>query len=210
MKLPYLLAATGLVLLTQINPAARADTDAQDSAAHAAHHSVVAEGALRRALVQYQVPAVHLVREDGKPVVLDGELDDGRAVFVDFIYTTCTAICPLTSATFAALQDKLGAEGVRKVQLVSISIDPEQDTPRRLREFRAKYGAGPMWHHYTGTQEASEMAQRAFGVYTGDKMGHSAVTLFRAAPGQPWVRLDGFATPDQLIAEYRSSARSSR
>jgi len=210
MNLPYLLAATGLVLLSLCGPSVRADTDAQNSAAHAAHHSVVGEGALRRALVQYQVPAVHLVREDGTPVVLDAELDDGSAVFIDFIYTTCTAICPLTSATFAALQDKLGAAGAKKVKLVSISIDPEQDTPRRLREFRAKYGAGPMWHHYTGTQEASEMAQRAFGVYTGDKMGHSAVTLYRAAPGQPWVRLDGFATPDQLIAEYRSTPQASR
>lgn len=57
--------------------------------------------------------------------------------------------------------------------------------------------------------EASISKQRALGVFTGDKMGHTPVTLFRAAHGRPWVRLDGFATPDELLREYHgaSSAR---
>ena len=44
--------------------------------------------------------------------------------------------------------------------------------------------------------------QQAFGVYRGDKMSHAVVTLLRAAPGQPWRRIDGFLTPDDLLAEY--------
>ena len=147
---------------------------------------------------------MHLIRDDGRQVSLSEALDTDHPVFVDFIYTTCTAICPVTSATFAALQEKLAAAH-DAVSLVSFSIDPEEDTPRRLTEFRKKYGAGPQWHHYTGTVEASIATQRAFGVFTGDKMGHTPVTLFRAAPGQPWVRLDGFATPDELLREYRSA-----
>ena len=171
---------------------------------HAAHHLNLSDGALRRTPVDITLPNLKLVRDDGKPVSLDAELGDGHAVFVDFIYTTCTAICPLTSATFAVLQEKLAAAH-EPANLVSISIDPEEDTPRRLTEFRRKYGAGPQWHHYTGTVEASVAAQRAFGVYAGDKMGHTPVTLFRAAPGDQWVRLDGFATPDELLREYRGT-----
>jgi len=173
-----------------------------DARAYASHHLAVQADALKRALVDYRVPELRLVRDDGKPVDLAAELDDGQAVYIDFIYTTCTAICPVTSATFAALQDKLGRDR-DKVHLVSISIDPEEDTPRRLAQFREKYGAGPQWRCYTGTAEASVATQRAFGVFTGDKMGHTPVTLFRAAPGRQWVRLDGFATPDELLREYR-------
>ena len=46
--------------------------------------------------------------------------------------------------------------------------------------------------------------QRAFDVYRGDKMSHTAVTLMRAAPGKPWLRIEGFVTPDDLLRDYRS------
>ena len=60
----------------------------------------------------------------------------------------------------------------------------------------------PEWQYYTGTVEASVAAQRAFNVYRGDKMNHTAVAFFRAAPGKPWLRLDGLATPDELLSAY--------
>jgi protein SCO1/2 len=84
---------------------------------------------------------------------------------------------------------------------VSISIDPEFDTPARLREYARKFGAGPEWQHYGGTLAASREVQRAFGAYRGDKMNHAPVTLVRTAPGKEWVRIDGFASADQLLAE---------
>ena len=73
-----------------------------------------------------------------------------------------------------------------------ISTDPEQDTPVRLREYARKFRPGPEWQHYTGTIEASLAAQRALDVYRGDKMSHAPVTVLRAAPGRPWVHIDGF------------------
>ena len=163
-----------------------------------AHHAAVA--GVSRTLAQYQIPDVTLVRDDGKSVGLRAEIDDGRPVVVAFIYTSCSAVCPLTTQTLSALQSRLGAERDR-VHLVSITIDPEQDTPARLREYAQRFNAGPGWQYYTGSLSASQTAQRAFDVYRGDKMSHSPVTLVRRAPGQPWVRLDGFVTADQLYAE---------
>jgi protein SCO1 len=148
------------------------------------------------------LPAVTLVREDGKSVQLAQELDDGRPVLVNFIYTTCFGICPISSQTFAQFQSRLGAEAP-KVHLVSVSIDPEEDTPSVLRTYARKYHAGAGWNHYTGTVEASIAAQKAFEVYKGDKMNHDPVTLIRVAPGKPWVRIDGFATADDLLRTYR-------
>jgi protein SCO1 len=153
-----------------------------------------------RTSAAYAVPDVELVRDDGNAVNLRRELDDGRPVVLSFIFTSCTTVCPVISATLAQLQRRLGPAR-DQVHLVSISIDPEFDTPARLREYAKKFGAGPGWNHYGGTLAASQAAQRAFGAYRGDKMNHVPVTLVRTAPGAEWSRLDGFASADQLLAE---------
>jgi protein SCO1/2 len=151
--------------------------------------------------VEYRVPDLILVRDDGKKVSLLEEMDDGRPVFVNFIFTSCPGICPLMSEIFRQLQAKLG-DARPRVHMVSISIDPEADTPSRLREYAAQFRAGSQWQHYTGTVEASLAVQRAFGVYNGDKMNHAPVAFFRGAPGGLWIRLDGFATADDLMRIY--------
>jgi protein SCO1/2 len=145
---------------------------------------------------------VRLVRDDGEAVSLPEELDDGRPVVLNFIFTTCSTICPLMSQTLAEFDRELGADRER-AHLVSISIDPEEDTPARLREYARKFHAGPEWQHYTGTADASLAAQRAFNVWRGDKMSHAPITLVRAAPGKPWLRIEGFVTPEELLQLYR-------
>ncbi len=152
-------------------------------------------------LREYAVPAVRLVREDGKVVSLPEEMNDGRPVVLNFIFTSCTSICPLMSSAFEQFDHRLGPDAAR-VHLMSISIDPEHDTPARLLDYARKFHAGPEWQHYTGTLDASVAAQRAFDVYRGGKMSHSAVTLMRAAPGKPWLRIEGLATPDDLLHAY--------
>jgi len=154
-----------------------------------------------RSLREYAVPDVRLVRDDGKVVSLPEEMNDGRPVVLNFIFTTCTSICPAMSSVFAQFERRLGVDA-GKVHLMSISLDPEQDTPARLVEYARRFHAGPEWQHYTGTVAASLAAQRAFDVYRGGKMSHGALTLMRAAPGKPWLRIDGLATPDDLLRDY--------
>lgn len=169
----------------------------EDAGSMHAHHHMMMEQT-KHQIVDYKLPQIQLVREDGKNVSLIEELNDGRPLVLNFMYTTCTEICPLTSKTFAELQDKLGIERDR-VHMVSITIDPEQDTPEVLAKYAHKFGAGPQWQFYTGTIDASIAAQRAFEVYRGDKMEHNPVTFIRAAPGKPWLRIDGFAKSDELL-----------
>ena len=164
------------------------------------HHHHAAVQAFARSIANYEVPNVALVRDDGKPVDFSKEIDDGRPVVLSFIYTSCTTVCPLTSHTLSQLQDMLGSAR-STVHLVSVTIDPEFDTPARLRDYAAGFGAGPEWQHYTGTLAASKRAQTAFNVYRGNKMDHVPVSLIRTKPGAPWVRIEGFATPEQLLAE---------
>ncbi len=184
-----------------VAPLAAFAADQADLHAHH-HHDMMKMKRATRSTAEYTVPAVSLVRDDGKAVSLPQEIDDGRAVVLNFIYTTCSTICPVTSQIFSQLQGKLGGDRER-VHMVSISIDPDQDTPARLTEYAKKFKAGPQWQHYTGTQEASVAAQRAFDAYRGDKMNHTPVTYLRAAHSRSWVRIDGFATSDELVAELR-------
>jgi protein SCO1/2 len=162
---------------------------------------------MKMSTVEYSPPAVMLVRDDGRTVALKDELDDGRPVVLTFIYTTCTSICPVISQTLSQLQSELGVDR-DKVHLMSISIDPENDTPARLHEYAAKFAAGPEWQHYTGTLAASVATQKAFNVYREDKMNHNPVLLLRAAPGKSWLRIDGFATADELLHSYQALVAS--
>jgi protein SCO1 len=192
--------ATGLLMGSGASGADEAPA-ADPHAQH--HHMMQSPPPVARRTVNYVAPDVGLIRSDGAHVNFAHELDDGRPVLLDFIYTTCTTICPLMSQTFAEVQKRLGADAA-KVKMVSVSIDPEQDTPARLAEYAKRYQVGAQWNFYTGTVEASIAVQRAFDVYRGNKMNHSPATLYRSAPGQPWVRLDGFATPDALLGELRT------
>ena len=157
---------------------------------------------VRRSLDQYQSPNVILVRDDGKSVNLAAELDDGRPVMMNFVYTSCATICPMSSQTFEQFQDSLGAWHER-VHLLSISIDPEQDRPAQLRAYALKFHAKSGWDHYTGSLAAIVAVQRAFNAYRGDKMSHIPLTLVRSSPGEPWVRFEGFAQAEDLILERK-------
>jgi protein SCO1/2 len=148
------------------------------------------------------VPDVQLIRADGKELSLRAALDDGRPLVLNFIYTSCTSICPLLSQVVADFRARLGEER-SQVHVVSISIDPEQDTPKILRNYARQFQVDSNWDYFTGTRAASFAVQRAFGVYRGDKMAHTPQTFLRLAPGQPWTRIDGFLTPTQLLHSYR-------
>jgi protein SCO1/2 len=87
--------------------------------------------------------------------------------------------------------------------LISISIDPEHDTPARLSAYASSYGASSDWTMLTGSLADSIAVQRAFDVYRGDKMNHLPTTFLLAGADQPWVRLDGLVSANDLVAEYR-------
>jgi len=207
-RISALASALALTLaLAMASPAAVAHEPANDSARSSPATRAVSKG-LKVSTVDIAVPALTLVRDDGKKVSLPHELDDGRPVVLNFIYTTCPGICPVMSQVFSQFQERLGANR-DKVHMVSISIDPEQDTPVRLREYAGRFSAGPQWQHYGGTVAASIAAQKAFNAYRGDKMGHDPLTLMRGAPGKPWVRIDGFASADDLLAQFSALAVTS-
>lgn len=196
-------AAACLMLLGLVSPAGDASQAAMHD--HHAHHMQAIQQERIRTVKTYDIPDIPLVGMDQGKTSLRAELDSGQPVMLNFIFTTCTAICPVMSATFSQVQKAL-ATGREKLRLVSISIDPEYDTPERLKAYAAKFGAGPEWRFLTGTPTDVAAIERAFNAYRGGKMNHVPLTLLRAEPGKPWVRLDGFASAEDLLREYRALA----
>lgn len=163
---------------------------------------VAAAVTYQRSVDEVTIPDLTLVRMDGRKVLLRDELAADLPVMMNFIFTTCTTICPVMSATFSQVQERLG-DGLDRVRMVSISIDPEQDTPSRLRDYARRHEAGPQWHFLTGGVEQIETVQRAFAAYRGGKFNHAPLTFLRAAGDTRWVRIEGLAEAEAIVAEYR-------
>jgi protein SCO1/2 len=150
------------------------------------------------------IPDVVLTDAEGRSVPLRELLAGSDPVMLNFIFTTCTTICPVMTKVFADVRTHLGNDA-QNLRMVSISIDPENDTPAQLKAYAQKFGADSHWTFLTGRMQDVAAVQRAFDVYDSDKMNHHPLTLLRPAPGTQWVRIDGFATPEQLAGEYRNT-----
>ena len=143
-----------------------------------------------RTVKSFTVPDVMLVNQDGEKVRFKALLESGKPVIVDFIYGTCTTICPVLSAGFSHLQKKLGADS-EKVHLVSITIDPENDSPQVLKEYLERYRAKPGWDFLTGSRKDIDRVMIAFDAYFSNKMDHQPLTFIRSPADGTWIRLYG-------------------
>jgi protein SCO1/2 len=205
---------SSIVLLTAvvlwIAPAAAQEAARDPHAGHRTGVSAPASDAIapRVMPVQPVVDDVRLVDQDGRPTTLRQAIDAEVPVLVNFIFTTCTTVCPVMSAGFAQFLDALDPARDR-VRLVSISIDPDHDTVDALRRYAERYRAGTSWRLLTGTREASIAAQRSFGAYRGDKMNHVPATFIRR-PGQPWQVIEGLSSAESLHRAWRDHSRTSR
>lgn len=175
---------------------------------HAAPGSRAAPG-YKLTSARYTVPDVTLVSSQGKPVPLRALLQQHRPVLLQFVYSTCTTVCPVLSATFSQAQARLAA-GRADYAMVSISIDPEHDTPQKLAEYAQRFDAGPRWTFLTGKADAVHAALRAFDAMypSNNKMNHQPSTFLKPAEGQVWKRIDGFAGVDELMQVYATLGTS--
>ena len=162
----------------------------------------------KRTVHGYVVPDVTLVNQDGKKVQLKSFLKQpDKVVIMDFIFGTCTTICPVLSASFVNFQNKLGPDFAAKAELVSISIDPEHDTPKVLKTYLKRYRAKPGWDFLTGSRENIERVTNAFNAYTGDKMAHYPLTFVYSPVQDLWFRIDGLVATSELMEEYQKALK---
>lgn len=172
---------------------------------HAAHDSHAARQAAApggpAGTITLKLADTVLKDQDGRDVRLVSDVTGSHVTVVDFIYTTCTTVCPVLSATMAALQRRLGARVGADVQLVSITVDPLRDTPARLKAYAARHEAGSGWRWLTGSKRDVDSVLKTFGAYTPDPESHPAMVMVGDAGGRSWTRLYGFPSVDDVQAQ---------
>ena len=109
-------------------------------------------------------PEFSLTSQDGSQITLADFR--GKVVAVTFIYTLCTSTCPVLTPTMSFVQDQLGPNFGTKIAFVSITVDPERDTPQVLKEYAHAFGANLAgWAFLTGTPDAIRDVTRRYGVF---------------------------------------------
>ena len=151
----------------------------------------------------YAIPPVNFISNTGQHVKIDELLSSPRPVLLQFIYSTCTTICPVLSATFSQAQDELSKIN-ENFLLISVSIDPEHDNVQKISDYAKRHNAGNNWIFLTGDNGETRKLLKAFDVlYPGyNKMNHQSTMFLRVHPDAPWRRIDGFLSIDKLMAEF--------
>jgi protein SCO1/2 len=147
--------------------------------------------------IELKIADVNVIDQSGTSRQFYSDLVKDRVVVMNFIFTSCTTVCPTMGATFARVQKLLGN---RDVALISISVDPLTDTPQRLEAWSRKLDAQPGWTLVTGSKTDIDRLLRSLGVFTPDKNSHTPTVLVGDAKRGTWRRASGLATPTAIVA----------
>ena len=158
----------------------------------------------------YPVPDVVLSDSNGKPLRLAELLTQPKPVLLQFIFTSCSTVCPLLSLTFLHTQQELERLKVDS-QLISISIDPEYDTPNQLNAFAKRFHAGHNWLFLTGKKNDIRRILTAFAaLYQSDnKMYHRPLLYLHTAPKTQWLRFEGYIDAPELVLKLKTALKPS-
>ncbi len=158
------------------------------------------------ALAPPKIPDITVLDQNGKRLNFYTDLVKGKVVAINFIFTTCTGVCPPLTATFRGVQRQLETEAGRDVRLISISVDPTVDTPERLRDFAAKFNAGPGWTFVTGEKIEIDSLLRALGAAVSSKTDHTPMILVGNDRVGHWTRAYGLSSPTALVKVITETA----
>lgn len=154
-----------------------------------------------------KIPDATVYNQNGRRLNFYTDLVKGKTVAINFIFTTCTTICPPLTATFRRVQQNLALEQKGSdVQLISISVDPTVDTPERLFDFAAKFKAGPGWTFVTGDKQEIDSLLRALGAAVADKNDHTPMILVGNDATSYWTRTYGLSSPNALVKVITEAA----
>lgn len=145
-----------------------------------------------------KIPDAQVLDQHGKQLNFYSDLIKGRTVAINFVFTTCTAICPSLTATFRRVQQDAATRGI-DVQLISVSVDPTTDTPERLNDFASKFKAGPGWTFVTGDKARIDSVLQGLGAAVSNKNDHTPMILIGNDASNYWTRAYGLTSPTKIV-----------
>lgn len=196
MEVNYLRHAAFLVLAALAGVPAAAD----GGDPHAAHKAMMNDKAgVPADAAEIDLRDRTLIDRNGNEVRLVSDVIGDRIVVMNFVYTTCTTICPVLSALFRQVQERLGPQLGDEVVMVSLTVDPARDTPQRLRAYAASHRAAADWRWLTGPKTTVEDVLIGVGAYSVNFEDHPSMVLVGDGRSGEWKRLFGFPSPDRIL-----------
>lgn len=187
-------APGSLALLTVLATLTALPLAAQEAAQPAAPAAPAVNGAEK-----YFGDLPKLLDQDGRPIHLYGDLMKGKVVVIDAIFTSCPGACPVMSRNFAKIQDWLGDRLGKDAYLISISVDPETDTPAKLKEYAGRFNARPGWYFLTGSKEDVGTVLKKLGQFVAKPDDHSNLFLIGNDGTGLWKKAFGLSDAGELI-----------
>jgi len=173
------------------------EASADDSVA--SHEAEMTKVSASGQVSKMNIPDIEVLDQNGRKIHFYTDLVKGQTVVINFIFTTCTTICPPLGATFARVQKELGDKVGRDVRFISISVDPATDTPERLKAWGAKFHAGDGWTFVTGNKPQVDELLRVLGASSARREDHSPTVLIGNDAQGMWTRTYGLANTGQLV-----------
>ena len=144
-----------------------------------------------------------LLDQDGREVRFYTDALRGKIVLISFIYTNCTDICPTLMHNLSDVQDSLGDRFGKDVFFVSITVDPEDDTPEELKRYGERYNARPGWTFLTGPKKDVDAVIRRFGEFQDDFEDHSMTFVLGDVKNARWSKMRGDLPPEAVLPRIR-------
>jgi cytochrome oxidase Cu insertion factor (SCO1/SenC/PrrC family)/cytochrome c2 len=154
------------------------------------------------------IPNLPVTTQDGRTVHFYDDLIKNKLVVISFIYTSCTDLCPLTTARLAEMRDMLGDAVGRDVFFISMTVDPETDTPERMKAFADAYDASdrPGWVFVTGKPEDINKINARFGDKSAERglSDHRNEIVIGNGKVGTWTRNSVLSDLEEVIRDIRS------
>jgi protein SCO1 len=145
-------------------------------------------------------PNVTLINQDKKVVHYYDDLIKGKIVVIQFMFANCERLCPMVTPNLVKVQKELQKQAPGKVSFVSITVDPDHDTPEVLKAYSQKFQVQPGWQFLTGNRADIDRIRRELGVYDPEdqQFEHMNVLTVGNEPVGDWFGIRALDKPDVI------------
>ena len=146
-----------------------------------------------------------VVTHEGRTARFYDDLVRGKTVVFNMMYTVCTGICPISTANLLQVQRALGPRLGRNVFMYSMTLQPQFDDARALRDYMQRYGIQPGWTYLTGKPGDMDLLRRELGfvdsdpVADGDLRTHTGMVRAGNDALNRWLMVPAFSSADRIV-----------
>jgi cytochrome oxidase Cu insertion factor (SCO1/SenC/PrrC family) len=147
---------------------------------------------------QVFVPDVQVVTQTGEHLRFSSELLKGRVAIITGFFTSCTSMCPITQESLAHVAKLLGPRLGKDVIIVSLSTDPENDTPARMKAWAEKFHIASGWMLASGNKADVQSLLKSLGLYVDIPQRHQSLLMI-GSESSGWVRVSSWTPAEKLV-----------